>query len=105
MENINTSEEERNAMGALMANKAGEGGGVPESAGGYSESCPVFRCRQTGWELWSLAWSMLQQKETSVYMLLYIHTYHAHVGLLIPDIYLNIITPTTGAFNRISGSN
>lgn len=30
-----------------------------ESAGGYSESCPVFRCRQTGWELWSLAWSML----------------------------------------------
>lgn len=36
-----------------------EVGGVPGSAGGYSESCPVFRCRQTGWELWSLAWSML----------------------------------------------
>lgn len=62
-----------------------KGGGVPESAGGYSESCPVIRCRQTGWELWSLAWSMLQQKETSVYMLLYIHTYQACFGLFITD--------------------
>lgn len=43
----------------MDVNKMREVDGVPESAGGYSESCPVFRCRQTGWELWSLAWSML----------------------------------------------
>lgn len=30
------------------------------SAAGCSESCcPVIRCRQTCWELWRLAWSML----------------------------------------------
>lgn len=34
---------------------------LPVSAAGYSESCcPVIRCRQTCWELWRLAWSMLE---------------------------------------------
>lgn len=36
---------------------------LPVSAAGCSESCcPVIRCRQTCWELWSLAWSMLEEK-------------------------------------------
>lgn len=36
-------------------------GPVPVSAAGCSESCcPVIRCRQTCWELWRLAWSMLE---------------------------------------------
>lgn len=35
---------------------------LPVSAAGCSESCcPVIRCRQTCWELWRLAWSMLQK--------------------------------------------
>lgn len=34
---------------------------LPVSAAGCSESCcPVIRCRQTCWELWCLAWSMLE---------------------------------------------
>lgn len=40
-------------------------GHLPVSAAGCSESCcPVIRCRQTCWELWSLAWSMLREKNT-----------------------------------------
>lgn len=36
---------------------------LPVSAAGCSESCcPVIRCRQTCWELWRLAWSMLEKK-------------------------------------------
>lgn len=36
---------------------------LPVSAAGCSESCcPVIRCRQTCWELWRLAWSMLWKR-------------------------------------------
>ena len=66
-------EKEEGDVDGLMLILMREVGGVPASAGGYSESCPVFRCRQTGWELWSLAWSMLQNRERQVCTCFYTH--------------------------------